>query len=458
MRENQERNLAVLGTLALLPFLIYVYWNQLVSFFDPQEFITFLNPLKAGTPLDSYLYDGYRWVRDGRLIGFFRPAASLAYLAEYQLFHGEPAGYKAFNLFYHLLTCAALAAVFRAIGRGRGVGALFPALVFAFHPGAYGAVMWICARPDILAALFSLLAVASVLKLAGESGPSRARLLPALFALLASFSKEVGIANLVTLPVLYFFWEPGKRNHSNTRFLIGSLLGVAAIFVVVRLFLFHGNIGGYPVYAPVQQLHNRMLGLFVQVSGGFFIPWRALRLLLYGVIPAALAFYGFRYRKEGVRRIAVAMLVTGMYGFQSLLGNPELHYSYITSCFTVVFAAYFVSRLMLPRLVNAGLTLLLVVLLGFGSRHLSFSLARQSQAVENIYSGLGRISREMEAHQGGIIGVFVSDASREDLEIKHIPLFMDFLAPGRYTFEFLPDREYSGPVIYLEGDSLVLSE
>lgn len=458
MRENQERNLAVLGTLALLPFLIYVYWNQLASFFDPQEFITFLNPLKAGTPLDSFLYDGYRWFGDGRLIGFFRPVASLTYLAEYQLFHGEPAGYKAFNLFYHLLCCAALAVVFRTLGRGRGAGALFPALLFAFHPGAYGAVMWICARPDILAALFSLLAVASVLSLSRKQDPSKIRFLPALLAMFASFSKEVGIANLVTLPVLYFFWEPGKRNNSNTRFLIGSLLGVAAIFVAVRLFLFHGSIGGYPVYAPVQQLHNRILGLFFQVSGGFFIPWRALRLLLYGVIPAALAFYGFRYRKEGVRRIAVAMLVTGMYGFQSLLGNPELHYSYIASCFTVVFAACFVSRLKLPGIVNAGLTLLLVVLLGFGSRHLSFSLARQSQAVENIYSGLKGISQAMEAHQGGTIGVFVSDAPCEDQEIKHIPLFMDFMAPGRYTFLFLSEKEYAGPVIYMEGDSLVLSD
>ncbi len=456
MTPEKKDKLAVLWTIALLPMLFYVYQNQLLSFFDPQEFMTFLNPLKAGTPLSSYLFDGFRWARDGEYIGFFRPVASMTYLVEYQFFHGSPTGYKAVSLVYHLLCCTALAAVLRTLDPGSRTGPLLAAGVFAFHPGAYGAVLWISARPDVLATLFSMLGVVSVLKLSQMKEPSRIRFLPCVFAFLACFSKEVGMANLVTLPVMYFFWDPGAKNPRNTRFLIASLMGVAAVFVTARLLLFHGNMGGYPAYAPISFLYRRIMMLFSQVSGGFFVPWRVLRMIMYSIIPAILIFYGIKHGKTGAGRIAVAIFVTGTYGFQSLLGNPELHYSYIASCFTVVFAAYFMSRLVLPTVVNAGVTVFLIVIMVFGSRHLSFSLVRLDQALETVYLGLEEVAPELEPHEGETIGVYISGDSYQAEQSRHIPLLMEFIAPGRYTFEYVPERDFAGPLLYWEGDSPVL--
>ncbi len=68
-------------------FTLWAFSPALRSFFDPQDFITFLNPGKADTPYLQFLKEGWSWQNDqGELVGFFRPLPSTMYLVEYQFF------------------------------------------------------------------------------------------------------------------------------------------------------------------------------------------------------------------------------------------------------------------------------------------------------------------------------------------------------------------------------------
>ncbi len=448
---------------ALLSFLMFAVWAftpALNSFFDPQEFTTFLNALKGETPFLQYLHDGWSWENDqGSLIGFFRPLASTIYMIEYHVFGSTPIGYKVTSFIVHLF-CSLILGYTVAVMCGRKWIALAAGLMFAVHPGTVRAVGWISARPDMLAAVFSLLAFRYTFQLRESGSFTRSSLLPAPFTALALSSKELGISNLLALPVTYFLWPGRTRNRKNTVFFITSLILVLVGYLLVRLWLF-SNLGGYSTYAPLSEATRRILTVISQVTGASFIPVLVIQLLIY--LAVALLMVVFAIKAEyGFRRLTVALLVISIYSFQSVMVFPDGHYVYASAAFTTLFLASFFGSLKFSKGIQGGIVktvfLLLLISFGFVAHRESLIVRDLNPMSERIFRGLEDIVNQLPDNDEAVCFIHVSDSSPEHAEMKNVPLYMQFIAPDRFRFSYTRDSSVNvnSPVIIWNGSEVTV--
>jgi tetratricopeptide (TPR) repeat protein len=88
----------------------------------------------------------------------YHPLTWLSHMADYQIFHDQPAGHHLTSVLWHAVNAAlvflAVFALTRAPARSLAVGALF-----ALHPLRVESVAWISERKDLLSGFFFLLAV-----------------------------------------------------------------------------------------------------------------------------------------------------------------------------------------------------------------------------------------------------------------------------------------------------------
>ena len=144
-------------------------------------------------------------------VKFFRPVLHLSFAADAALFGARPFAFHLSSLAYHYLACVLLFFVFRQF-LPLDVSSRLPALsaiVFAVHPGKWGAVSWVAARGDVLLAIFFLLSVQCLIRFR-----ERGRALDLAFcflALLAAMgSKESGMSCPLILVLLDVFWLRGR--------------------------------------------------------------------------------------------------------------------------------------------------------------------------------------------------------------------------------------------------------
>ncbi len=446
--------------MCFLTYTIWAFMPALNSFFDPQEFVTFLNAAKENTPFMQYLKEGWSWENDqGSRIGFFRPLASTAYLLEYQFFRDNPFGYKISNFTVHLL-CAFLVGYSVSFMGGKKMIAIGAGMLFAIHPATVKATGWICARPDLLATLFSLLAFRFTLLLRKRKNFTRISLFPAFFTVMALSGKELGIANLFALPVMYFLWYEGSGNKKNTVFFIVSLILVAMGYFLVRIWLF-GNMGGYTTYSLVSELPQRVFTVISQTAGLCCVSSFALHLVIYLTVALLLIVYAIKSNR-GFQRLAIALLVTGIYSVQSVVGLPEGHYAYITTAFAVMFFAYFMGRLEIParlsrKIITTAFCLLLLAF-GFTTRRESLALNALNLAPERVFRGLENVLEQLPERKETMCFVHISDSSPEGIEMRNIPLFAQYLVPERCNFSFVRDissAEYF-PLVIWNGSEVVV--
>ena len=89
---------------------------------------------------------------------YWHPVTWLTHMVDCEVYGLRPAGHHATNVLLHLGCVAAFyALLIRSTGRRRT--SLLAAALFGLHPIQAGTVAWISARPDLLATLFSLLAL-----------------------------------------------------------------------------------------------------------------------------------------------------------------------------------------------------------------------------------------------------------------------------------------------------------
>lgn len=440
-------------------FSLWAFSPALRSFFDPQDFITFLNPGKADTPYLQFLKEGWSWQNDqGELVGFFRPLPSTMYLLEYQFFGFSAAAYKAVTFLLHL-ACSLLVAMTVFSLTGRKTIAAWGGMIFALHPGTAGAVAIIVTRPDIIATLFSILAVRSALQLGRKEEFSHASLLPALYTALALSGKELGVANLFALPLVYFLWASGKRNRKNTLYFIFSLLLVGVLFFAVRFHIF-GNVGGYETRPP---LSSSLAWVPAVVSQAVGIAYFTGPLKIVVVLMELLLIAAFLVRKgwKGFRELSLAILITGIYSFQSLLSFPEPHYVYVSAAFTTIFFGYFFSSL---RLGTKGWKpvasfVAVIAIAGFATRREAVMLDELTEAKESVYRGLEAVTPELSGIDPEECYVVISRNSAEGLEMKNVPLYMTYI--DRVDCDLiLTDRiiysESGAPLLIWNGEEVEL--
>ncbi len=131
-------------------------------------------------PLQRHLLTPY--------LGYPIPVTVASYSVDHALFGMDPHGFHLTNLLLHVLASLVVLAVALKLGAGTWVAAAC-ALLFAVHPAVGEPVSWVSGRKDLLAGLFSLLAVLAFLRIPDDDRGIRARLPIVLLVLMGALSK-----------------------------------------------------------------------------------------------------------------------------------------------------------------------------------------------------------------------------------------------------------------------------
>lgn len=192
----------------------------------------------------GFVKDDFGWIEAGRAAidapanallpqtpGFYRPAVTLTFAADYLLHDGRPRGYGFTNLALYLLCIGAIVALGRAL-RLTAAAAALAAFVWSVNPhGINMALVWISGRTSLCLTLFSVLAATSFVR--QRYGWT------AVWLTCALGSKEEAVA----LPVVLLAWdwlgvdsgesiERRSQPHWRT---IAAVVAPAAAYFAVRM-------------------------------------------------------------------------------------------------------------------------------------------------------------------------------------------------------------------------------
>ncbi|MFO8184244.1 MAG: hypothetical protein R6U39_08730 [Candidatus Aegiribacteria sp.] len=456
---GQVSRYLVLVILALV-LTALIYAPLLDCFFDPQEFKSVLNPLVARQPMGQYLAEAWgQTVEDGTRLVFFRPLTSISFLLDYHLWGIAPTGYRLFNVLIHLTI------VFLTIPLARRLGVRkfwwFPPLVMICHPGCMEAVWLIVARHDLLAAGFSLLALILTLdvkqgKLRGAAGS-----LPFLAALLAAASKEQGMVNFLTLPLLFLLWPDGKPDRRARIWFWASLPMAALLTLGSRLAVFGTHIGGYGGYTPLKFWPMEMYTVILQASGAFYMSLPLMRYTTVLLVAAILVSPLLKSRRR-LRRYGTIFLVLSAYSAQALLAGPAKHYVYALAASAALILGWALehgwSGARRPAWMRFAAAAVFLVLLLLASLKTQSQMKVFWEPARSVYEALENRADEVAALDS--VAVVLSSRSPEGEECRLIRRFLLYLRPDsdvrfryvRSVSELRPGEDY----LVWESDSLAL--
>ncbi|MBN2123796.1 MAG: tetratricopeptide repeat protein, partial [Deltaproteobacteria bacterium] len=259
--------------------------------------------------------------------GYYRPLTNVTYWVDFRIWGMKAPGFRATNLFLHLLTCLVLFLLILRRTGGAGT-AFWVTLLFALHPVNTESVSWISSRNNILAALFGLTCLTFFAE-GMENGSVAFRFLSLLFFVLALLSKEFGI---LLPPLLFLYqWIVARKRAPFLRvaFDFAPYLLILGLYLVLRILVTDSLLplpDGVPLlkraaFAPWLVLLNTGLVLFPVGIHSFIVGypsdlpgWQA---------PAGIAFLAlvfvvvWRVRRQG-------LLCFSLIGFLASL-LPVLH-------------------------------------------------------------------------------------------------------------------------------------
>jgi hypothetical protein len=221
----------------------------------------------------------------------YRPLTILSWVIDWLVFGAWPAGWRIQSLMFHLANTALVYAIASRwmFGRVRWHGsAMLPAALFAVFPFAGEAIFWPSSRADVLAALFSLLFLATL-----DGGPRigsiRRQAARVILLAAALLSKEsalplAAVALVVDFALRVTRDEPPSRSRlaSHVRFVALDLAPswlIFAAYIAWRTVLFGTPLKVYPQSTlpanPGEYLERlaSYAGLFAR-HAGIDQPWR----------------------------------------------------------------------------------------------------------------------------------------------------------------------------------------
>ena len=213
---------------------------------------------------------------DDVFIRFFRPLLHLSLHADMRLFGLDAAALHASSVVYHIIVVLLLYLTLRA---GRDVLGLdttndvpfLAAILFAVHPGAWGAVAWIAARGDVIAAGSLLLALR--LQIAWRGGGSRAYGWTSVAACgAAMLAKESAIVFPLALVAVDVFVLRRGQSRPGGMILDIAFIAVTIVAATFRRLAFgssHANYLGVERTMSFEVV-ERMIGDVVPTLRGFF--------------------------------------------------------------------------------------------------------------------------------------------------------------------------------------------
>ncbi|MBM2813992.1 MAG: hypothetical protein HW421_754 [Ignavibacteria bacterium] len=208
---KKKRNSTILYYLIAfcLPLLVYissvrfgfVYLDDDILISDNYEKISKINNIGLAFLTDAYFSNSYP---------FYRPLLTASLIIDAQFAGKEPGWYHFTNIFLHCFTTLALLWLLGLLGFGFAKS-FAGTLIFACHPLASNAVLWLVARNDLLVCLFSLLCLGFYIKYI-NSTRRRFLVLSSISFALALFSKESGIMLPFVLVVYNYLLSSSIRN------------------------------------------------------------------------------------------------------------------------------------------------------------------------------------------------------------------------------------------------------
>jgi hypothetical protein len=186
--------LAAVGSVVSVAILAVLPYLDILEFtFNNSDALTLIDTSRVASVSDltrvltEPLMNGSSFIEEHR---YYRPVSSLSYSVDHALWSLSPRGYHATNLGLHALVVV-LAMLFVQRLEGGRLSGWLAACVFAVHPVLIETIPSLARRHDILATLFTLLALTLVVGRRGED--RRFRALSLVAAAFALGSKETAV-------------------------------------------------------------------------------------------------------------------------------------------------------------------------------------------------------------------------------------------------------------------------
>lgn len=281
--------------------------------------------------------------------GFYRPVVTFSFSLDRALYGAWSPGFHLTNVILHLLVTAATYSFVRSFFRLPRQPALWAALIVAVHPLSWLPVGAIAYRPELLATLFSLLALVCYAAARHETGSRRAAWVCVAALGAALLSKEAAVVWFVGSVVVWEWthWRERAevRGLAQQKLLIGSLLAVLTLYFALR----HRAVGGgWHLAAPDLTL-NEAVGTRLAVLGERMLEWvrplvpslsdavtptRVLDLSALLPLCAILALTRFAWRRGSEMRLICLFLGVALFPAGNVVPLPRFsspHYGYFAA-------------------------------------------------------------------------------------------------------------------------------
>ena len=237
------------AVLCLLPVLIYS--NSLKNEFHYDDMFAIVNnqAIRSAHNIPALFLEVIKSSGEEEVDSGYRPFLALSFMASYFISGMNPAGFRLFNLLFHIFNTMLVYLLARGILTGKclpgspqkNVLPLIAGLLFACHPVHSEAVNYIHARSSVLSTFFILVSVYSYAVFRG--GPAAPQLRrAALYALsLACFisgvltKEEAFILPLLLCLVEYCFISGADLKKS----IAGFLKYILPFFILLSVYVFH---------------------------------------------------------------------------------------------------------------------------------------------------------------------------------------------------------------------------
>lgn len=250
---------------------------------------------------------------------FYRPVGMLFWWLSERVFGSVPFWHYLCNLILHVAAAFSLGSLVSRLCANRLVG-FGVALVFAVHPVAIGTTLWLSDRFDLLALLFGLQATRVAFKHSID-GRLRSLVCTLLFLAIALLSKEIALAVLAAIAVMWIFAD---RAEFSWRLKIPALIAIsllAAAYLVLRNAVI-STVGTESLFAlkpAVELLHDGVHGwLRGWIDYASYWPrlsaWRAIVAVFSASALFLFALFALRAPWDARRRqivlLGLAMWIT----------------------------------------------------------------------------------------------------------------------------------------------------
>jgi len=244
---------------------VALYWRALSSGFVGDDFMILHRLRGLSGP-----FDALRFFR-GEFFEYYRPLGFVAHAADWAIGGADPRQFHLTNVLLHAVCCILVLLIGRELSPRSTAGPL-AALLFALHASNHEAVVWISARFDLLATLFSLAALWWMLRTgAGWS------VVPVLLFGCAILSKESSVALPLAAAGFAVFhlkappaavlrrtapWIAALAIYSVLRHVAGGVSAIGGATRIPKLVVFIGLFGGIALLAGDrwEQLKMWLLG------------------------------------------------------------------------------------------------------------------------------------------------------------------------------------------------------